>query len=259
MLCEIEALRETKIFLVTHDHFELINDAFSGTPQLHIDARQLRVDRTSAMHTTVVAAHVIAKIISELPDVLRRPLLPHVDWYLVKRHFIEGEHVLPTFTMIVFGVLSGMATANFKGGGEGIVPFSSIYAFFKVFMLEYIHFGSLLNYCFKRGQHIEDFNLMLTRKRDAIVETIIIAVIQSVLLSFLLNGILIGISSRFWWVNNQILFVDALYALLAQLAYTLLPVIQPNPLITMASVFPYVAVSSLIRLETLRYLRESVG
>lgn len=244
MLCEIEVLRETKIFLVTHDHFELINDAFSGTPQLHIDAWQLRVDRTSAIHSTVGAAHIIANIIRELPDVLRPPALPYVDWYIVKRHFIEGEHILPIFTIIVFGILSGMATADFNGGGEGIVPFSSIFVFFKVFMLEYIHFGSLLNYCFKRSQHIEDFNLMLTRKHDAIIETVIIAAIQSVVLAFLLNAILIGISSRFWWVNNQILFVDALYALLAQVAHTLLPVIQPNPLITMASVFPYVAVSS---------------
>mmetsp|Transcript_11284 Transcript_11284/g.28701 ORF Transcript_11284/g.28701 Transcript_11284/m.28701 type:complete len:223 (-) Transcript_11284:302-970(-) len=109
-------------------------------------------------------------------------------------------------------------------------------------MLEYIHFGSIINYCFKRSQHVEDFNLMLTRKRDAIFETVIIAFIQSVLLAFLLNGLLVGIGPRFWWVNSNILLIDGHYALLTQVAYTLLPVIQPNPLITMGSIFPYVAV-----------------
>mmetsp|Transcript_7270 Transcript_7270/g.22169 ORF Transcript_7270/g.22169 Transcript_7270/m.22169 type:complete len:513 (+) Transcript_7270:113-1651(+) len=242
VLQEVNVFKDVKIFLVTHDHFQLIEDAFPGTPLLKIDARQLQVSGGSAgTCDTLSSSQLVAKTILEQPSVRKPPSPPLVDTYVVKRYFVEGEQFLPTFTTIVFGCLSGMATAAYNGNGNGIVAFSSIYAFLKIFMLEYIHFGSILNYCFKRGQHLEDFNLMLTRKRDAILETVIIAAIQSVTLAFLLNGILVGIGARFWWVNSNVLFIDAFYALLTQVAYTLLPVIQPNPLITMGSIFPYVA------------------
>jgi len=262
VLKRVERQREdVKVFLVTHDHFQLIEDAFPGTPELKIDHRELRVasagkhaqvgvleeESSSDDHlNTAEAANVMAQSIhsaSERRTKEEKPTKPPLlDWYVVKRHFYEGEQMLPTFTIIVFGVLSGVATGRYQGFGEGIVPLSSIFAFLKVFMLEYIHFGSILNYCYKRGQHLEDVGLMVTSKKDAIAETVVIATIQSVALAFLLNGLLIAIGPRFWWVNSNILFIDAFYALLTQVAYTLLPVVQPNPLITMGSIFPYVAV-----------------
>mmetsp|Transcript_2520 Transcript_2520/g.7491 ORF Transcript_2520/g.7491 Transcript_2520/m.7491 type:complete len:478 (-) Transcript_2520:225-1658(-) len=261
VLKRVESQRDTKVFLVTHDHFQLIEDAFPGTPELKIDHRELRVasagkhaqvgvleeESSSDDHlNTAEAANVMAQSIhsaSERRTKEEKPTKPPLlDWYVVKRHFYEGEQMLPTFTIIVFGVLSGVATGRYQGFGEGIVPLSSIFAFLKVFMLEYIHFGSILNYCYKRGQHLEDVGLMVTSKKDAIAETVVIATIQSVALAFLLNGLLIAIGPRFWWVNSNILFIDAFYALLTQVAYTLLPVVQPNPLITMGSIFPYVAV-----------------
>lgn len=241
VLKRIEAAKDVKLFLVTHDHFKLIDEAFSGTPQFSVDNREMCVDNSVAKSDTLSSAQLVALTINSLPDVRKPPSPPVLDTYVVKRYFVEGEHFLPTFTIIVFGVLSGVSVGNYHGHGNGILQYSSIYPYLKAFMLEYIHFGSILNYCFKRSQHIEDFNLMLTRKRNSILEIVVIAVLQSVTLAFVLNGLLIGIGPRFWWVNSNMLLIDAYYALLAQIAYTLLPVIQPNPLITMACIFPYIA------------------
>ncbi|KAJ8602989.1 hypothetical protein CTAYLR_001505 [Chrysophaeum taylorii] len=265
VLKEVQQFRSIKLFLVTHDHFRLIENAFVGTPHLNIDNRILQVGQSSNSGDTFTASRAITRQIKTLPKNEKPDAGSWIDTYVVKRHFIEGEHMLPTFTIIVFGILCGVMAGNYKGGGqslelfccrfvvplctcrgEGIEPFSSVFSFLKVFMLEYIHFGSILNYCFKRGQHLEDVGLLLTRKRDAIVETIVIAAIQSVTLGFLLNGLLIALAPRFWWINSNVIFVDVYYALQVQVAYTLLPVLQsnpvPNPLITMASIFPYVAV-----------------
>ncbi|KAJ8604910.1 hypothetical protein CTAYLR_004339 [Chrysophaeum taylorii] len=246
VLKEVQEFRAIKLFLVTHDHFRLIENAFIGTPHLNIDNRILQVGQSSDSGDTLTASRAITRQIKTLPKHDKPDAGPWIDTYVVKRHFIEGEHMLPTFTIIVFGILCGVMAGNYKGGGqsrgEGIEPFSSVFSFLKVFMLEYIHFGSILNYCFKRGQHLEDVGLLLTRKRDAILETIVIAAIQSVTLGFLLNGLLIALAPRFWWINSNVIFVDVYYALQVQVAYTLLPVLQPNPLVTMASIFPYVAV-----------------
>jgi len=252
VLKRVESQRDTKVFLVTHDHFQLIEDAFPGTPVLKIDHRQLHVVAAAASKqaqvgvsaveaedpdddrlNTAVAANIMAQSIHSASARGRKNAKPQkpplVDPYVIKRYFVEGEQMLPSFTILVFGTLSGIAAGRYHGHGNGILGLSITFAFLKAFMLEYIHFGLILNYAYKRAQHIEDVNLMVTMKKDAIVETVIIASVQAIALAFLLNGLLIAIGPRFWWVNSNILIIDAFYALLVQCAYTLLPIVQPNP------------------------------
>jgi len=268
VLKRVESQRDTKVFLVTHDHFQLIEDAFPGTPVLKIDHRQLHVVAAAASKqaqvgvsaveaedpdddrlNTAVAANIMAQSIHSASARGRKNAKPQkpplVDPYVIKRYFVEGEQMLPSFTILVFGTLSGIAAGRYHGHGNGILGLSITFAFLKAFMLEYIHFGLILNYAYKRAQHIEDVNLMVTMKKDAIVETVIIASVQAIALAFLLNGLLIAIGPRFWWVNSNILIIDAFYALLVQCAYTLLPIVQPNPLITMGSIFPYMSAWSV--------------
>ena len=255
-----------KLFLVTHDHFDAIDNALLTKPyHLHVAHRNITEfvgghqssrnivggaggdsgsDSTDGGVSTLQAAHVIADaVVGTTLGKMATPekRTPFLDAYVIKRHFIEGEFILPTLTIIVFGVLSGLATADYHGDGNGIVQFSSIFVYMKTFMLEYVHFGLILNYSYKRGQHLEDYGLLITKKKDALAETVVVAIVQSVPLAFLLNALLIAIAPRFWWVNSNVILVDAFYSLLIQLAYTLIPVVQPNPLITMGSFFPYIA------------------
>merc|ERR550532_3632857 len=85
----------------------------------------------------------------------RRPLL---HFYVIKRHFVEQEFIQPLFAGLLFGCLLGTVVVHYKGGLPGMNR-DTMYIFMKCFMLDYPNLSNLLNYCFKRSQHLEDYYL----------------------------------------------------------------------------------------------------
>merc|ERR1712176_398123 len=118
---------------------------------------------------------------------------------------------------VLFSILLGLAVINYDGGlpsdpyGPEFWPGAeTVFVFLKLFVLEYPCFGSIINYCYKRGQHMEDYNMNITSKNFAMIETVIIAFLQQSLLALICNGILCA-TSGFWWISYKVLLIDIWY------------------------------------------------
>lgn len=230
-----EVVPNLKFIVVTHDHFELLPAAAS---LLRVKDR-LVTSSNSFSSSNGVAAQQFASTLLKVANskAARRPFF---DFYIVSRHFREHEYALPLVAYIVFAFLLGEAAVNFPGslpGGFG----EQVFVFLKMFMLEYPHFGSIVNYCFKRGQHMEDFYLNITHRKYPIAETIVIAFLQQAVLLSVATLVMSRVSD-FWWINWKVVFVDFLYTSHTTIAYYMLPMITPNPILAMILLFPYVCI-----------------
>lgn len=224
-----------KYIVVTHDHFDLLPDS---AQLLEVKDRQVSTKGDYECANGEAAEQLASGLIANMTAApKRRPL---VDMYLVKRHFMELEFGVPLVAYMIFGLLLGCTTANYKGHLPDL-GMDVVFVYMKMFLLEYPHFGGIINYSFKRSQHLEDYYLNVTARKFGILETLLIATIQQFALTALVTGILC-MSNSFWWISPSVFFIDAWYAIVTAAAYFLLPILVPNPIIAMASIFPYVCV-----------------
>jgi len=224
-----------KYIIVTHDHFDLLP---STAVLLQVKDRVVRSSNGYDKHNGEAAVQFATGLTAGMTAAPKpRPL---VDLYLIKRHFLEVEFGMPLMAHIIFSLLLGVATVNYEGGLPGM-GMDTVYVFMKLFLLEYPHFGSIINYCFKRSQHMEDYFLNITKRDYGILETMIIALIQEICLVALATAIMSGVSGL-WWINVEVFLVDLWYSFVTCTAYFLLPIIVPNPIMAMGSIFPYVCV-----------------
>jgi hypothetical protein len=224
-----------KLIIVTHDHFDILA---SSSSVLRAEDRSIMAN--NGLHSANDAA---ADIFSEAflsCSSTASSRRPWVDFYVVKRYFVEQEFLLPLLTYIIFGILMGLTMTNAEIGlpGPGL---DVVYVFMKMFTLEFPHFASVINYCFKRGQHLEDYYLNITSSKYCLIELAIISLLQSTILVPLFNAILCGVCD-FWWINMDIVLVDLYYVSITTVGYFLLPILCPNPILALASVLPYVTV-----------------
>jgi len=236
-----------KIVFSTHDHFETFKEMFKGKDTatiVHVEDRLVSVQTESLAYTRdnkIAATEFVHGMSSTRGSVTPKHL---IDFYVIKRHFIEQEPVLPIVQTMLFALLLGLTVVNYDEGHPSTTwPGAEVvYIFMKAFILEYPLFGGIINFCYKREQHFEDFYLNTSSSRFCCAETIIVAVIQQCLIVLVATGILCAIKSDFWWLNGWVMLIDMWYATFAAIGYLLLPIVIPNPILAMASIFPYVCV-----------------
>merc|ERR1712070_87622 len=230
-----KAVPAIKFMVVTHDFFDLMP---SSAKLLEVVDRGITVKDANYNENTLKTAIHVSFAFTE--SGAKRAPAPIVDWYIVKRHFMEGEFMLPLSSYIIFAILLGMAVNKYNGGLPGM-GMDATFVFMKAFFLEYPHFGSVINYAYKGSQNAEDFFLNITEKRYGLLEMWIIWSSQSLVLYTIGYLVLCAIGDM-WWVSVGNCLIDLLYMIVTAIAYQWLTVIQPNPIMAMMSVFPYVCV-----------------
>jgi len=229
------AVPGVKFMVVTHDHFDMLSGSSSILRMLD---RNVIADNGFAKPNGEAAQVFLEALVenSVVPAVPR----PWVDLYVIKRYFIEQEFGFPFFSYVLFALLLGLVVLEYKGGLPGM-GHDVVYVFLKCFAMEFPHFSGVVNYCFKRGQHMEDFYLGATKSKYTVIEQVIISLIQASVCLSIFTAILCGVSN-FWWVNIRVSLIDLWYESISTIGYFLLPILCPNPILAMACILPYVCV-----------------
>jgi len=232
------AVSGLKVMIVTHDHFDMLAGASTSSILQCVD-RTVVSDNGFAKPNGEAAGMFIESMVAAAAG-SQGPKRPLLDLYVIKRYFLEQEFGFPLMAYVIFGVLLGLVVTEYNDGLPGY-GYDVAYVFLKGFALEFPHFGSIINYCFKRSQHMEDFYLGITRSKYSVAELVIISVIQATVLVPLFTAILCGICS-FWWVNIDVSLCDYWYEAISTIGYFLLPLVCPNPILAMACILPNVCV-----------------
>jgi ABC-type Mn2+/Zn2+ transport system ATPase subunit len=231
-----------KFVVSTHDHFDTFGE-FATV--IDVTDRTVRVANGYSADNLTAALDFEEGLVAA--STVKSVSGSFIDFYVIRRHFIEQEFGMPMMVYVIFGTFLGLVLNRYDAGKPsqpGHPDFwpswSTIFVFMKLFVLEYPCFGSIVNYCFKIAQHQEDYGLSLTKKYYAIFETVVIAIVQQSILVCIATLMLWATSDGFWWVSGKVLLIDIWYGVFSFIGYTLLPVVIPNPMLAMSSLFPYV-------------------
>jgi len=231
-----KVVNNMKFVVVTHDHFDLLP---SSATLLKCADRRIKVDAglgNGYEADTISTATLFCDTFLSLFEA-ENERAPMIDWYCVKRYFKELEFILPVICCTILGLCTALASVNYHGTVADLSPpwLSNTMSCF-----EYVHMGSLINYCFKRSQHMEDYFLNITPVLYPFWETVIICLIQGTLLAWYGMG-LMTLVNDFCWINLKVACLIWLYNTVTNLGYYLLPILAPNPVIIQIVIFPYVA------------------